>query len=337
VTVRLAAVGLGELGRIELEVYDRMEGVEVVAGADVSADAREACSASFDVPTYASYETLLAEHGDGLDAAHVVTPHTLHHEHATACFDRGLDVFVEKPLVTDVADAVDLVETADERDCRLVVGYQRHFDPVYRRMRALVDDDEVGTVHQVNCFLGQDWIRKFADAWRADPALSGGGQLYDSGSHLLDTLLWTTGTEPVSVSAQVDRRGHEVDVNSALALRLDRGGDPVTASVAVTADGVCDPGTYEGLTVWGTDGRLAFDGTSLSLTRRGGETVRFDVETIGFREGLRQKLGDFVAAVRREKEPAVPGTFGLRVVALTEAAYEAAERGETVAVPSPLD
>jgi predicted dehydrogenase len=336
-TVRLGAIGLGQLGRIELETYDEMADVEFVAGADVSEPAREACDSSFEVPTYASYETLLAEHGEDLDAVNVVTPHTLHHEHAMACLERDLDVFIEKPLTTDVDDARDLVETADDRDCVLVVGYQRHFVPVYQRLKELVDDGEIGDIHQVSCHLGQDWIRKFEDAWRTDPTLSGGGQLYDSGSHLLDTLLWTTGTEPRSVAAQIDNRGHDVDVDSALALRLDRDGERVTASVAVTADGVCDPGTYEGLTVWGTEGRLAFDGTRLSLTRRGEETVHLDAATIGFREGLRRKLGDFVAAVQGEKAPAVPGSFGLRVVALTEAAYEAAERGETVAVPSPLD
>ena len=324
-TVKLAAIGLGQLCMHELDVYEQMD--------DIADAGREEFEERFGGPTYEDYEEMLAEHGDELDAVNIVTPHTLHYEQAMACLERDLHVFLEKPLVTDVDDAQALVAKAEERELVLVVGYQRHFHPVYERIKDVVDSGRLGDIHAASCFLGQHWIRKFGDAWRTNPALSGGGQLYDSGSHLLDTLLWTTDSTPVSVAATMDSRDHDVDVNSALSLTLERDGKPITASVLVTADGTEDPGTYEGLTIWGTKGRLTYTRDSLTVTERGEEPEEIPLpDGIDFKYLLDQKLSDFVEAVRGEHEPTVPGSFGRTVVALTEASYEAYETGSTVDV-----
>ena len=337
-TVRIAAIGLGQLCMYELDVYDEMDGVELVAGADITETGRETFETKFDAPTYESYEAMLDNHAGELDAVNIVTPHTLHYEHAMACLDRGLHVFLEKPLVTDVADAHALVEKAQAEELVLVVGYQRHYHPIYQRIKEVVDSGRLGTVHAANCFMGQNWIRKFHDAWRTNPALSGGGQLYDSGSHLLDTLLWTTGATPVSVATTMDNQGHDVDVNSALALTLERDGDLVTASVTITADGVQDPNTYEGLVLWGTEGRLTYSRDRLTLTERGEEPTEIPVETdVSFEFLLERKLTDFIEAVRGEHPPTVPGSYGLTVVALTEAAYDSLEMQSTVDVSSYLE
>ncbi|WP_129115908.1 Gfo/Idh/MocA family protein [Halegenticoccus tardaugens] len=336
-TVSLAAIGLGQLGMHELGVYDRMPDVEIVAGADIDSASRETFAGEYAVPTYVEYEEMLAEHADELDAVNIVTPHTLHYDQAMSCLKKDLHVFLEKPLTTDVNDAQTLVSTAAEYDRTLVVGYQRHYHPAYQKIKEIVDDGRLGDIHAVNCYMGQDWIRKFTDAWRTRPTLSGGGQLYDSGSHLLDTLLWTTGTTPISVGATMDYQDHEVDVNSALLLQLERDGLPVTASLVVTADGVEDPSTYEGLVIWGSDGRLTYNRDVLTVTERGDDSVEIPIQgETDFLTLLDRKLTDFIEAVRNDHPPSVPGSYGLTVVALTEAAYKAHESQSMVEIQSIL-
>ena len=322
----------------ELEVYDEMDEVEIVAGADIAEPGRELFESTFDAPAYEEYETLLDEHGEELDAVNIVTPHTLHFEQAMACLDHGLHVFLEKPLVTDINDAHTLVDKASAEDLVLVVGYQRHYHPIYERIKEIVDSGQLGDIHAANCYMGQHWIRKFTDAWRTNAALSGGGQLYDSGSHLIDALLWTTGTTPVSVAALMDNREYDVDVNSALALTLERDGRPVTASVTVTADGTQDPDTFEGMVVWGTEGRLTYSRDRLTVTERGGEPTEIPIETdVSFMYLLERKLTDFIEAVRGEHPPTVTGSYGLTVIALTEAAYDSVETRSVVDVHEYLD
>jgi predicted dehydrogenase len=344
--LHVAGFGLGSKGRIELEICRGLDDVRVVAGADVSADARDRFEAEFEAPTYEDYADLLDRHAAELDAVVVSTPHTLHREHALACFERDLDVFLEKPLATSIGDALDIVEAAEARGRVLEVGYQRHFHPALRRLKEAVDDGEIGDVHMVSGYLEQEWIGPQQGTWRTDPSLSGGGQLYDSGAHLLDTLLWLTDADPATVASTMDRRGHEVDVDSALAATLERDGETITASIGVTGDGAAYPNTSERLLVWGTQGAVRYDRTldgeiEAGVVEKAGpeatpsyEPVDDDVE---FAELTEHKLRDFFEAVRGEHDPAVPGEFGLQVTALTEAVRLADERGERISVPAEID
>lgn len=335
-TARIAAVGLGGLGRIECEQYAKMDDVELVAGMDVSETAQEWFEANFDAPTYDDVTVLLDEHAGQLDAVNIATPHTLHYEQASRSLDAGLDVFLEKPMTTDLDEAKDLVRQAKANDAILEIGYQRHFDPLFAEIKRLVDAGRIGDIHSATCFLSQDWIDVHEDSWRTNPALSGGGQLYDSGSHLLDTLLWTTGGEPQRVSAMVDMQGNDVDVNSALAATLDIHGRTVTASISVSGDGTSmEP--EEGLVLVGTDGHLSYLNGVLTVTESDGGTYTANTVEQDFHEQTHAKLADFVESVRTRNEPAVPGEYGVHVTALTEAAYEASRTGEAVDVQALMD
>ncbi|WP_224336999.1 Gfo/Idh/MocA family protein [Haloprofundus halobius] len=325
--MNVVGIGLGDLGRLELRTLAALDGVDLVAGADVSPDAREAFAEEHDVPTYESYEEMLDV--EDADAACIVTPHTLHYEQARACLDRGVHVHLEKPMVTDLDHARDLQKRADEADLTLAVGYQRHLDPRFRKIRRLVDEGAIGDLHMVVCFLEQVWISIAEEQWRGNPALSGGGQLYDSGSHLLDALLWTTRADPLSVAAVVDDRGHDVDVNSALAVTLDRDGDRISASVGVSGAGRSTPAPGEGLHLWGTEGRISLADDTLTV-ESGGEVEAEDAPEPQFEELTERKLQNFVDAVRADAELVIPASDAVRVTALTEAAYEAAESRETV-------
>ena len=335
--LRIGIVGVGGLGYLQAKTFSGIDGVSVVGAADVSPEARRLFEEEFGLPAYDHYRELLAEHGADLDAVSIVTPHTLHHEQAMACLRRDLHVLVEKPMVTDVGQAVELVETAAERDLVLQVGYQRHFDPAFRELRRVLRSGRIGDIHAVNCHLGQDWIEIHRDTWRANPALSGGGQLYDTGSHLIDALLWTTEAEPDRVSAEIEYAAPRVDVNCALSLRLLKDGRPITAGVTVSGDGVA-VAPSEGYFYWGTEGRVSYVDERITVSEKGAVTYRTEVaDDVGFQTLNREKLANFADSIEGTAEPAVPGEVGLRVTALTEAIYRADEAGTRTSVQSVID
>lgn len=337
--VGAGAIGLGGLGQLELEVLSTLDGVEVVAGTDVSGDARAVFEREYDAPAYDDHEAMLAEHAGEMDVALIVTPHTLHYEQARACLEAGVHVYLEKPMVTDVADAVDLVSLANERELQVQVGYQRHFHPGFTEVKRLIDSGRIGDVHTVNAYLGQDWIGLQEGTWRVNPALSGGGQLYDTGSHLLDVLLWMAGATPKRVTAQMQFDRPRIDVNSALTIELGRddGSDPILAGVTISGNGV-DLQPAEGYAIWGTEGRITFDGSRINLAEREAAIYESTIDTrTDFTSLTSAKLGNFLRSVAGEAEPAVPGEFGLQVTALTEAAYRADETGRRIDVQSVID
>lgn len=318
-------IGLGGLGMMQTELLEEMEEVTVVAAADVDATARERFERTVGGRSYSDYATMIGE--ESLDAVTIVTPHTLHYEQVMTALNNGLHVHVEKPLVTQTEAAEEVIATAADRDLSIQVGYQRHFDPVYRELRQLIADGEIGVPQLASCYLGQGWIGLSEGTWRMDPALSGGGQLIDSGSHLLDVLLWTTETEPVAVTALTDNRGFDVDIDSTVSARLAGPGGDMLATIAITGNA---QGMHEQLAIWGTVGRIVYDDGGFRVVRANRPPYEVDVEPLSYREGNRRKLQAFVDAIRTNTEVPVPADFGLRVTKLTEGAYRAAERGERI-------
>ena len=155
-----------------------------------------------------------------LDAVEISTPHTLHFQQIMDSLDKGCHVLTEKPMVCTVDHAHQVIRRARETERILMVSYQRHLEPVYRFVRNQVRAGELGQVQFVSALQDQGWYRAQQGQWRQDPALSGGGQLNDSGSHLLDIVLWMTGLAVEEVQAWMDSFDTEVDVNSAMSLRF---------------------------------------------------------------------------------------------------------------------
>ncbi|QLG61860.1 Gfo/Idh/MocA family protein [Halorarum salinum] len=330
--IQLGAIGIGGIGHLELDFLAGMADVQIVAGADVSRGACAVFEDEFDAPAYADHRAMLDAHAGELDGVLVATPHVFHYEQATACLEAGLHVLLEKPMTMDVRDAVALARTARNRDRVLQIGYQRRFHPVFQTMKNVVDSGRMGDLHTVVCYIGQDWITPQQGTWRVDPEVSGGGQLYDTGSHLLDALLWVSGGAPETVTASIEYAVPEIDVSAALTTRLAREGHVATASVAVTGDGVeTDP--REGYVVWGTRGCLVYTGDRLYVEHKG--ATRYTVEAgaaTHYDETTFRKVRNFVDAVAGRADPQVPAAESVPVVALTEGAYLAAEEGRTVDV-----
>jgi len=330
--LRIAVIGMGGLGYLQAKTYRELDAVTIVAAADVAAEGRELFETEFEAPAYKNHRALLESHGDELDAVTIVTPHTLHYDQAMACLHRDLHVLIEKPMVTNVEHAVDIVETATERELVVQVGYQRHFHPAFRQIRRLIENDYIGDLRTVSCFISQNWIANHEGTWRVDPEFSGGGQLYDTGSHLLEALLWITGSDPVSVSAQIDFFEPAVDVDSALTLELDSNGDRLLASVAICGNGR-DMIPNEGYFIWGSEGSISYSDGTLVVSEANASPYRSDIpQDFDFNALNKRKLRNFVKSIDGTEPPAVPAEVGLEVTALTEATYVAEERGERVPI-----
>ncbi|ELZ27508.1 oxidoreductase domain-containing protein [Halosimplex carlsbadense 2-9-1] len=327
-TIRIGVTGLGGLGTPLAREVEAVDGAEVVAVADVSDENRRSAAEEFGVPDrhrYESHEAMLD--GADLDGVAIATPHTLHYEQVVAALERGIDTLCEKPLCVDLDHARDLVRRSEASDAALMVGYQRHLSPAFRRAREALDE-RVGDPQFLSASITQDWITHQRGTWRTNPDLSGGGQLYDTGSHVLDALLWTTGLSPVSVSAQMqfDDDAERVDKQAALDVAFENG---AVASVGVSGDA---PVVREHLDVWGENGGFRVRGSDWGerdLAFVDGENREHASDHDG---EYRDKGRAFVDVIREGAEPPATARDALKVTAVTEAAYESARSGRRVEV-----
>ena len=276
-------------------------------------------------PSPPAYDDAAAMYGEaGLDAVVISTPHTAHFAHGRQALAAGCHVFMEKPMVTATDQARELERLVAESGRILVVGYNTPSTPTFRYLREVVRSGRLGKLELVNGFLSQNWRKTTTGTWRQDPALSGGGQAYDSGAHLLNSVVWTVESSPRQVFSFMDYLGTPVDINSVMAVRFANG---VLASITVS--GNC-AAAGAGLTYIFSGGRIDIDGWTGSWMRVFDGADEIEPELPG---GAGSPIGNFVDAVLGRAEPATSARNGVVYSELMDAVYASHHSGRPEAPP----
>lgn len=320
--VRFGIIGGGWLG-IDIGGQARdCDAATVGAVADVSESALADAGDKLDVPEtrrYTDYETMLGE--ASLDVAVVTTPHAFHYEQVSAALDADLHVLCEKPLCIDTDRARKLVERIEDSDRQVMLGYQHHLRQSFQIAR-----DHVQTANEITAVdaeITQPYIENFDGTWRTDPDISGGAVTYDTGNHLIDGLLWTTGLTPVAVSAEMDFVDDEgrVDAAASISVEFENG---LVGSIGISGR---TARFSESLRVWTDEDCVRFDEDSVEIVDGEGER-RPHLE----RHEEQNKVEAFLDKLESGEEPVATARDSYRSIALTEAAYEAARTRERVPV-----
>lgn len=313
--IRVGIIGIGGISFGHIRRFIESPDAEIVALVDVDNGrlqlAKEKVPELNGVRTYADYRDMLAV--GGLDAVQINTPHTVHYQQMMDSLNNGLHVLCEKPLVCSTSHAKSVIRKSQEVDRVVMVSYQRHFQPEYRYIKQMVDNGAIGDITFVSALQCQQWKKAVAGTWRQVPELSGGGQLNDSGSHLLDVILWISGLTAESVHAFIDNCGTPVDINSALSMKFSNGAQ---GTVSVVGDAPC---WYEDFTIWGSRGVIFYRNGKLFYTNEKGEMIQPNDLPAG--GNVDQGFCDVI--LKRDRNW-VPAECGLRVIELTEAAWKSA-------------
>ena len=229
--VRVALMGAGIMARHHIRQMLTMQSTtRIVALCEPSeAAAREADRIFVDAglpppPNQPDWQKLIAEHRAELDAVFIITPHAFHHEQTKACLEAGIDVLLEKPMVLTAAEAHSLIEARDRTGRLLVVAFQGSLSPQVRLASRLLRANEFGRILTISGLVWQDWGHLTANTWRQEPALSGGGFLFDTGAHLLNTVADLAGEDFCEVAAWFVHNGRTVETLAVAMGRLASGG-----------------------------------------------------------------------------------------------------------------
>src|SRR5262249_46027075 len=227
---RVAMIGCGRMAVTHAERMLRQQDstrIEVVC--EPSRPAYDALCAVFvrenlsPPPNQPDLSQLLRDYGSRLDAAMIVTPHVHHHEQAKQCLEAGLDVLLEKPMVISSQEAIDLIEVRNHSGKLLVIAFDGSLSPQVRTAAQLLGSGEGGKILTITATIGEDWAHKYAGNWKQNPAISGGGFLFDCGAHMLNTVADLAGEEFVEVAAWLDNREKPTDILGAVIARLKSG------------------------------------------------------------------------------------------------------------------
>ncbi|MFP4353993.1 MAG: Gfo/Idh/MocA family protein [Phycisphaerae bacterium] len=258
------------------------------------------------------------------DAVVIVTPHALHYDQAVEALDRGCHVLLEKPMVTSPDQARDLAEKVQQSGKVLIVCYNTAFTRPMIYVRQAIRDGRLGRLEMVTGYLAQNWKKLTAGSWRQDPAVSGGGQAFDSGAHLLNSLCWSLQDRPAQVFAIQDNQQTPVDINTVLSVRFDSG---VLANIAIGGNSLPDASH---LAYIFENGRIEVDGWSGRWLRAC--TGEGPLDDLPQGQDEPDPDANFIETILGNQQPLVTAADGLVQAELIDAIYRSADSGAAVAL-----
>jgi len=338
VRTRLGFIGMGSMARHHLDVILERGDTQVAAICEPSTPAYDTAAAEFRrrrlpvPPNEPDWRRFIERFASRLDAVFIVTPHVLHFSQATACLEAGLDVVLEKPMVMTADEAKALIATRDRTGRLVVVAFQGSLSPHVREASRLLRSGELGSVLNINAVAWQDWAARTAGSWRQDPHASGGGFLFDTGAHMLNTVSDIAGEPFSQVAAWLEDDGHPVEIRAVVMARLASG-----ALVTMNACGSAIPSCQSDIRVFTTKAilRTGIWGEGLELQRAGTDRMqRVRPRAAGgvWEQFLKVRVGQL-------PNPSPP-EVGLRMAQLWDAIRDSAARaGAVITNPtsSPFD
>lgn len=323
--LRIGFIGAGGIAHAHMMRFHGVKQAEVVALTEPDRKALERFHAAFPetaaLPSYRDYREMIER--ETLDAVAVLSPHTLHYAQIRTSLEQGLHVLTEKPMVSSIREARDLIVFARKKKRVLMIAYQRHFEPTFRYMRDRIAEGVLGEIQYVQAVLSQEYLRLVQGTWRLKKTLSGGGQINDSGSHMVDIIMWVTGLKVKQVYAVMDNFKTEVDINSALTLTFENG---AMGNMSIIGNA---PGWYEDHTIVGSKGAFYLrQGLGLIQQDALGRPVKVRLPKV-----KKDPSSNFVDSILGKDTPEVPPECGLRTIEVTEAAWQSAASGKPVRVP----
>jgi predicted dehydrogenase len=250
--MRLGIVGCGLIGGKRAEAA-RRSGHVIAAVADVDPARAQGLGRS-------SRATIVSQDwrevvGADVDIVAVSTTHDQLAPICLAAVSAGKHVLVEKPAARTAAELAQVIAAAERSGVLVKVGFNHRFHPALEKARAIVDSGALGPLLYVRGRYGHGGRRGYEQEWRCKVEISGGGELIDQGSHLIDLSRWFLGDfQQVEGHITTQFWNVEVEDNCFLSLRTAAGQTAwLHASWTEWKNLFC----FE---IFGRDGKLQVDG-----------------------------------------------------------------------------
>ena len=267
--VRLGIIGLGQQGGMYAKFIagGQVPNMEIGAITDTDPAKRKLAAETYPgVKLYDDYVAML-DSGD-IDAVVTCVPHFLHPEIGIAALSRNIHALVEKPAGVYTKQVKELNEfAASKPELSFAIMFNQRNNPLYQRLKEIVDNGEIGTILRTNWIITNWWRPQGyynSSEWRATWGGEGGGVLVNQAPHQLDLWQWICGV-PKSVFAKVSygfRR--DIAVEDEVTALVDYGNGATGTFVTATHDMV---GT-DRFEILGDQGKIVVEGSKTATVTR---------------------------------------------------------------------
>jgi predicted dehydrogenase len=261
--LKAAIIGCGLIGRKRaLAIPDFVELVGCFDEVPLNA---ESFAAEFNTRIFSSFQEILEI--QDLNFVVIATRHDSLHSLAIQALNAGKHVFVEKPGAINRVEFEDICEVARKNELKVHVGYNHRYHPALRKASELFNEGWIGEVMFLRGRYGHGGRLGYEKEWRADKLKSGGGELIDQGTHLIDLSIGFLGKLQLDYAATPNYFWNmAVEDNVFMSLRNEGG------RIAFLQASCTEWKNMFSLEIYGKQGKLEISGLGRSY---GVETLTF--------------------------------------------------------------
>jgi predicted dehydrogenase len=195
--LKVGVIGYGYIAKIHMAILKIFSNVKVTS---VFSRTEKKVRGHRGISFYKDYNKMLEK--EKLDIAMITTPTHTHQEISCACAEKGIDIFLEKPMARNMIECDKIIDSMNENNVRLFVGHNLRFWQTYANVKNYLEKDnsEIGTIQAISSkrISTFPWSKWFADQKKS------GGVILDLSIHDIDYVLWILGT-PMSVSCKASK------------------------------------------------------------------------------------------------------------------------------------
>jgi predicted dehydrogenase len=146
--LKIGVLGAGHLGKIHLKCISQIDQYKLVGFYDPNKETAEAVANDFQIKRFNNLHELI----DAVDVVDIVTPTVSHFSCAVEAIKKSKHVFIEKPIVTTLTEAHELIELAQEAGVKVQVGHVERFNPAFLAARPLIQNPMFIEAHRLSQF-----------------------------------------------------------------------------------------------------------------------------------------------------------------------------------------
>jgi len=317
-SIKIGFVGTGGIANHHMRTIAQIDEGEMVAFCDVVAEKALAASSTYGGKAYTNHLDMYDS--EDLDAVYVCLPPFAHEQQEIEAVQRGLSIFVEKPVATTAEKADEVLAAVREADVLSAVGYHWRYMDTVASARERIGDQPIGFAlgSWMGGMPGVYWWRVFAES---------GGQMVEQTTHIFDLARYLMG-EVKSVHA-FTRTGlmqevERYDVHDASVTNLVFASGTIAS---ITSACMLSAGGGVGLDFYLQDQVLRLDGRSLTVEKPGGK----EILNLGNNPTLDEDTA-FIQAVKSGEGAAIRSDYAdaVQTLKLTLAATRSALEGGVV-------
>jgi glucose-fructose oxidoreductase len=324
----LALVGLGYYSNdilapaLQLTKYTHLAGIVTGTPSKEREWANKYKIPAHNIYNYSNFDEIASNRD--IDIVYIVLPNSMHHEFTIRAAKAGKHVICEKPMAMKAQECREMIAVCKENNVGLSVGYRMQYEPHTQELIRMGRDKDFGKILHIS--TGAGWRNTNFNHWKWQQNM-GGGAMMDMGVYPLQAARYSTGLEPISVTAQnfITRQGSFQNVDEVTTFQLEFPGG-ITANL--------ETGFHAGfnyLNVFAENGWIKLDPFS-GYSGIKMHTSKGEVKFPQINQQA-QQMDEDALSFASGTQPRVPGSEGLKDMIVVDAVKESAKTGSRIEIP----